>query len=504
MLAADSQRLIAIQSTLLALLAVLVLAAAPATARAAISPGAVTEITWGISRGDIDRTVAEMQGAGVRWIRANVSWKELEPDSKGSYDQYWMGEFDYAISKAQAAGIQVVMPLSDSVPYWASADPQKYTDSRGAKHWNTAYRPAHMEDYADAFRYIVAHYSAMGVNVYEVWNEQNTTRFWPSGPSAAEYTQMLAAAYPAIKAANPQATVLFGGVAQNDVGFLEAVYANGGGSYFDAVATHVYPKAAPDQCWSEGGRLSRHALCGVEEIHKTMVAHGDGSKQVWLTEFGYATCRNTSSACWNMGVTEEQQADYLTRSFQQLSSYPWIATVLWYGFRNVYWLHDDPDDLEATFGLMRTDFSPKPALAAFRAYATGAVSATPPPAETTISTKVVRGKKRSRSSTGSLTTQRIEVIAQRLRVIGRVRGAKTGTVIVRVERRTGKRWRAATTRKIPVRKSGRFSSPMRLRCAGKSKLWRVRARYSGSTGSERSTSPYRRFRACSSSRSKKA
>jgi polysaccharide biosynthesis protein PslG len=497
MSAAFSQRLIATKTILLTLLAVSALAVVPSAARAAVAPGTVPDVTWGTSRADIDRTVVEMQAAGVKWIRANISWKELEPDVKGSYDPYWLGEFDYAISKARAAGIQVIIPLSDSVPYWASADPQKYTDGRGGKHWNTAYRPARMEDYADAFRFVVDRYSDMGVNVYEVWNEQNTTRFWPSGPNPSEYTEMLAAAYPAIKSANSQATVLFGGVAQNDYRFLEAVYASGGGRYFDAVATHVYPKAEPTQCWSEGGRLSRHALCGVEEIRKAMVANGDSAKQVWLTEFGYATCVNSSAACWDMGVTETQQAEYLTRSFQQLSSYPWISTVLWYGFRNVYWLRDDANDLEASFGLMRTDFSPKPALAAFRAYATGAIAPTVPPVDTSISTKVVKDKKkRDLRATRTSLSGRPGLSAQHVRVIGKVKGAESGVVTVRVQRRVGKAWKAAATRRIRVDESGRFSGPMRLRCGSIARVWRLRAQYSGSAHSERSESRYRRFRAC--------
>ncbi len=45
--------------------------------------------------------------------------------------------------------------------------------------------------------------------------------------------------YPAIKAAEPEATVLLGGLTGNDYTFLEGVYAAGGKGYFDAVGVHT-------------------------------------------------------------------------------------------------------------------------------------------------------------------------------------------------------------------------------------------------------------------------
>ena len=102
-----------------------------------------------------------------------------------------------------------------------------------------------------AFAKVAAsHYSALGVHAYEVWNEPNTKSFWTPSPNVADYTRLLKAAYPAIKGADPQATVLSGGTAPapddgtsySPVSFLKGIYANGGGDSFDAVAHHPY-------CW---------------------------------------------------------------------------------------------------------------------------------------------------------------------------------------------------------------------------------------------------------------
>jgi len=185
----------------------------------AVTPGAevgvVADITWGTSKADVDRTVASMAGARVRWVRANVSWSGGEPDTKGVLNQGYLAQIDYAVNQARAAGIQVLMPIADGVPYWASADPARYTDGSG-RHWNKYWRPAGNANYADFVRAMVNRYKVLGVHAYELWNEPNIARFWPSGPSAADYANLLRAAYPAVKAADPTATVVMGGLSKSD------------------------------------------------------------------------------------------------------------------------------------------------------------------------------------------------------------------------------------------------------------------------------------------------
>ena len=97
-------------------------------------------MTWGASRSDVDRTVALMSDAGVRWARLNVSWAAIEPNADDAYDPASLADLDYAVAKVRAAGIAVVMPVADSVPFWASGDPGKVVDLLG-RHWDKRYRP---------------------------------------------------------------------------------------------------------------------------------------------------------------------------------------------------------------------------------------------------------------------------------------------------------------------------------------------------------------------------
>ncbi|MEA2375511.1 MAG: polysaccharide biosynthesis protein PslG, partial [Thermoleophilaceae bacterium] len=299
----------------------------------AAAPGTVPDITWGTSRADIDRTIALMHDAGVQWVRTNVPWNAIEPDRPGAYNQGYLAEIDYAIGKARAAGIQVIVPVSDGVPYWASADPNKYTGADGSRHYEKTYHPSDYADYARFFAWVATRYKAMGVHAYEVWNEPNLKRFWASGVSAAEYTQMLRAAYPAIKAADPDSTVILGGLSGNDRAYLKGIYDAGGHGSFDAAGIHDYSWGDPTKCWNDStGHKAKDAFCGIEEVRKTMVANGDSAKGIWLTEFGWST--NTGA----YGVSEATQADFLTKAFTKAASYPYVQTAFWYNFRNNYWL----------------------------------------------------------------------------------------------------------------------------------------------------------------------
>ncbi|MDP1858606.1 MAG: cellulase family glycosylhydrolase, partial [Gemmatimonadaceae bacterium] len=82
--------------------------------------GVVSDITWYMTRAEMDKSIALMQQAGVKTIRANINWSSVEPNTKGALDAWWLTEIDYAVAKAQSAGIEVMMPISDGVPYWAS------------------------------------------------------------------------------------------------------------------------------------------------------------------------------------------------------------------------------------------------------------------------------------------------------------------------------------------------------------------------------------------------
>ena len=439
------------RAALAALLAALLgLALAPAAPAAEV--GVVADVTWGQPRAAVDREIALVRAAGVRWIRANVNWAGLEPNGKGVVNERLLAEYDYAIDRAHAAGIQVLMPIADGVPYWASADPAKHVDGEGNRQWEVTYRPTRASDYGDVVRFVVEHFSARGVHTYQIWNEPNHPRFWPSGPDAREYVPLLRAGYEATKAADPGATVLLGGLSKSDFYYLEDVYRQGGGPYFDAVAVHPYTYGVDPTAtwngvhdWEDPDRISINAFPAIQEVRRSMEAFGDAEKQVWLTEFGFSTTTQDG------GVPAAAQAAFLTKAYRYVERFPWIRTMFWYAARNSPF-YGDRDTYEARFGLLTTDWAPKPSYAALRAYALGSV-------------RLVKDSQRRLAWSRP---------AARVVLRGRVvRGGATAAHAVVIQRRTARGW--VRVKRVRTGVAGRFRASVVAR--GGHVRYRALARY---------------------------
>jgi polysaccharide biosynthesis protein PslG len=359
-----------VRATLAALAVALAALMLAAPAQAA-EVGVVADVTWGQPRADVDREIELLRAAGVRWIRANVNWAGLEPDRKGEINQRLLAEYDYAIESAHEAGLRVLMPIADGVPYWASADPARHVDGDGTPRWEVTYRPQRMSDYGDFVRFVVDHFAPRGVHTYMIWNEPNHPRFWPSGPDAGDYVPMLRAGYTAAKAASPESTVLLGGLSKSDFYYLEDVYRAGGGDYFDAVAVQPYTYGVdPTDSWNgvhdweDPERISINAFPAIQEIRRSMIAFGDEDKDVWLTEFGYSTTTQDG------GVSAAAQAEFLVKAYRSVERFPWVKALFWYAARNSPF-YEDRDEYEARFGLATTTWRLKQSYWALRAYALG-------------------------------------------------------------------------------------------------------------------------------------
>jgi hypothetical protein len=210
---------------------------------------------------------------------------------------------------------------------------------------------------------------------YEVWNEEDETTFWANGPQPAAYAALLRAAYPAVKAADPAATVVVGGLVGNDFDFMEQLYANGAKGSFDAVGVHTDTACLttdPREYYREpSGRIGRYSFTGYREVHATMVAHGD-DKPIWMTELGWSTwpelCTVGARAGTKPGgVSPAQQADFLSKAYGCLANDPYVTQAAWF---NLYDLNPHGD-----LGLLDSGLSPKPAFAAFKQ--AGSASAIP-------------------------------------------------------------------------------------------------------------------------------
>jgi hypothetical protein len=341
-------------------------AEAGAPARADTAIGVNTDITWGISRSAIRQEVRLIKRSGVSWVRASVDLAGAEYARRGRLNPRYLSGIDHAVRSARKAGLHVLLEF-ERAPYWASADPSKHSDSSGHHHYNPYYRYANEADYANIASALVRRYAAMGVHAYEVWNEPNNPAFWPSGVDAAQYTALLRAAYPAIKAADPSSTVLPAGLMnQTSYDFLQGMYNAGARGSYDAENFHLYP-GNPNHCnLDSSGRQSVYSFCLLDGLRAEMTANADPAP-VWLTEIGWSTC-TTRRYCYS----RSQQAGYLTTAFRLLRSgrYPYVQNTLIYQLRNNPFVTASWD-WGSSLGLVDLDFGVRPAYKALQQVAGG-------------------------------------------------------------------------------------------------------------------------------------
>jgi hypothetical protein len=221
--------------------------------------------------------------------------------------------------------------------------------------------PASASAYATFAGEVAARYAPMGVSTYEIWNEPNIINFWYPAPNPSLYTTMLKDSYSAIKAVEPDATVISGGLAPASacnnginiapVTFLREMYANGAQGSFDAVAYHAYSfPALPDtyDSWSGWSQLDQTN----PSIRSVMEANGDSAKQVWITEVG-------APSAGPHGVGTTAQAEEVTQAVQNALSTPWIGNLF------IYTYQDDAGT--GYFGLLNANGTPKLAWTALAA-----------------------------------------------------------------------------------------------------------------------------------------
>jgi hypothetical protein len=285
-----------------------------------------------------------LHAAGVTSVRIDLSWVMLQPDGPQSYDRWGTDFVDRVIAMANERGIRPLMMLW-LTPGWANGNQGQRV------------APSRAEDYARMAGWAAERWRGKVVG-WEVWNEPNSDGFL-RGADPAAYARILRAAYPAIKAGDPAAAVVLGGVEYNDVDWLRRAYDAGAKGSFDVLATHPYQGIAdlpPDARDS-----TKWTLRNASEVRRLMVERGDEAKPIWFTEFGWSTHGVQSGVNWIRGVDEQRQAAYLAATARLVAAeMPYVQRIYWYSDRDT----GEGDPQYANYGLFRRDLSPKPALSA--------------------------------------------------------------------------------------------------------------------------------------------
>jgi hypothetical protein len=322
---------------------------------------------------DTERVMQAVNDLRMGWIKQQIRWEHVE---RGDNAYNW-GDPDRVSQEAQEAGLRVMFSVV-AAPDWAR--PGKEGDGP----------PDDYATFADFMGAMAARYAGK-VQAYEIWNEQNLQREWEGAPlSAADYVTLLRGVYQAIKAADPDAIVVSGGmtptgvndgvVAIDDRVFLQQMYAAGLADACDAVGAHPYGFANPALAYYTGGDFDPNRSHDdhpsffyrntMQDYYDIMVGEGDAHKQVWATEYGWGTVdgmgvQPNEGYEFTADIDQQQQAQYIADSYRWAAEWEHAGAAFLWNLN--FWPEVGAENEMAKFGIVRGDWSPRPAYTALKA-----------------------------------------------------------------------------------------------------------------------------------------
>lgn len=288
---------------------------------------------------DLRKAVKLLKEAGIAFVRMDFLWQDIEP-SKNNFN---FDKYDFIVDLLSKENIRILGLLG-------------YSASWAGKTWNSP--PTNLEDFVDYVSNVISRYRDR-VKYWEIWNEPDSRTYWQPQDEMKTYTQLLRLCYVAAKQIDPSCKILLGGMTSNGYYAINNIYKNGGRDFFDII--NIHPFVDP---------LNPKELKRIKAIYnnleKLKVRYKDEEKKIWFTEIGCpGLAAQVEHRGWWIGgfPTEKQQAKYLNYIYTELIKLPNLEKIFWAYFRdNKEHFKDDVD----YFGLIRWDFSTKPAFETFK------------------------------------------------------------------------------------------------------------------------------------------
>ncbi len=294
---------------------------------------------------------ARMRRGGIRTYRTPLGWSAAWP-TQGTMN--W-ATFDAQMASAAAAGLSV-LPIVYSTPRWLGVSPLTLPVGSELERavWQTFLTRA-VKRYGPGGHFWSAHPNLpyKPIRAWQIWNEENAT-FYTEPVSVPKYARLLKLSSRALKAADPSATVVTGGLyghprydgAISASRFLKDLYqVKGIKSAFDVVGLHPYASDVEDM---------RSQIVGIRSIMKW---EWDGGTPVWVDEFGWGSGYEK----FNYDKGPEGQKEVLVAALKML-----IANQRRWKIGRTYWFSWEDVPPPAcyyctTSGLFTADLTPKPA-----------------------------------------------------------------------------------------------------------------------------------------------
>ena len=328
---------------------------------------------------ELAKVLDTAKAAGITSVDVEVVWRKVDQgDAGGERRTYDWSDIDRLVQGAEARGMEVTFLLLQT-PDWVHPDLEQTEPDWQARAFTAPKGEAELQHWSNFVGDVVGRYKGR-VSHYEIWNEPNHPFFWQPEPGPAEYAALLRAAYLSAKAADPEATVVFGGLSRNDLGYLNEFYRTVKASYpdaadqkyyFDVLDVHPYSSnRSPDQYLEskvdqeEYGEVDGNFL-GFTGMKELMEEEGDSGKSLFLGEYGFSTDPGSFKF-----VPDSRRALYLKRAYELAREMPYVEGLSWYAY------HPNPSD-SPDMAIVCRDYSPTLTYRAYR-QVTGARVPSPP------------------------------------------------------------------------------------------------------------------------------
>ena len=329
-------------------------------------------------------------GAGFGWAKQQVPWEEVEVFGPGCRErppnEWFWDDLDRFVNTMRANGLSILLSVVKA--------PECLKPAGSPAGHGPPIDPATF----GRFMYELAGRYKGRVQAYELWNEANLQREWPSlrpadpnNSAHLEFLELVKHGYSGAKRGDPNAYIGLGAMtpagntstAIDDRDYLKRLWAANGGevaNYFEFLGVHPNggpnapddtirnPAASRAKCNSGWSTHDSFFFSRYEQLYADMIAAGPAfrHKTLWLTEFGWASNPNpTAGYEYARCNSEQDQANYLVRAFAKVrAEAPYVThMVVWnLNFQQVV----GPSDEKSAFGIVRSDLSPRPAYTALR------------------------------------------------------------------------------------------------------------------------------------------
>lgn len=276
---------------------------------------------------------------GLNSLRDETYWHRLEvKDGKLEYPNS-LADLDDVTTKIKNAGGSPLVVLDYSNNAYDLGD--------------IPTSDAAIDAFARYASFTASHYKGR-VQLYEVWNEWNIGMGSNKKPRTIRpvdnYIRLLRSTMKAVRAVDPSAKLIAGGVCGIDDKWIDQFIAQGGVKGIDGFSVHPYVFALP------GRNRPEDASEWLGRLNAKLTAANDGRPvDIYVTEIGWPNHVGTT------GWSESQSADFLLRFYMLARAQPAIRGVWWYELRDG---GDNPLEREHRFGLAGRDQRAKPALQA--------------------------------------------------------------------------------------------------------------------------------------------